>query len=211
MIAQDVFDDYLQAVLGSDVDAARRVVDAALEAGLPPRDVYLHVLQPALYEVGDRWARAEISIAQEHLVTAVTQSLMTRLAERLGSGHRRGSALVACAEDELHAVGARMVADFLQAEGWDVLFLGALVPAGELAELAAERGVDVVALSAALPGRIPHVTAACAALRALDPRPFIIIGGQAFGGSAERALAAGADGYAPDAGAAVALLEQRVA
>ena len=77
---------------------------------------------------------------------------MARLAERLDGGtDRRGrSALVACAEGELHALGGRMVADFLDADGWDVLFVGALSPVERAGQYAAERGVDVVALSASL-------------------------------------------------------------
>ena len=148
------------------------------------RSVYLEVLQPALYEIGRRWEEAEISIAQEHLATATTQSLMARLAERLDAGtDRRGrTRLVACAEGELHSLGGRMVADFLDADGWDVLFVGALSPVGALAEMAAERGVDVVALSASLSERLPEVAAAVRALRALDPRPLIAVGGQAFAG-----------------------------
>lgn len=204
-------DAYLEALLDGDILTARRVLDDALDSGVPVRRLYLDVLQPALYEVGARWSRAEISVAQEHLATATTQSLMTRLAERLSAERRRrrGTALVACAEDELHVLGPRIVADFLQADGWDVLFLGALTPPDELAALAFQRGIDVVAISAALPERIPHVARACDALAALDPRPYVVLGGQAFAGSADRALAAGADAYAHDAAAAVALLGER--
>ena len=103
---------------------------------------------------------------------------------------------MACVSDELHAVGGRMVADFLEADGWRVAFLGQLTPGQDLAALAAEQGAQLVALSAALPERVPQVAEVCAALRGLDPAPFVLVGGQAFGGSAERALRTGADAYA---------------
>ena len=132
------------------------------------RTLYLQVLQPALYEIGRRWEEAEISIAQEHLATATTQSLMARLAERLGTAvaaartqRARGRApRASCTRS-----ACRMVADFLEADGWDVLFVGALSPVGALAEMAADRGVDVVALSASLSERLPEVDAAVRALR----------------------------------------------
>lgn len=191
---------YVDALVAGDVAGARRVLDEALEAGADVRALYLDVVQPALYEVGDGWSRAELSVAHEHLAAAAARMHMTLLAERLGSAERRrGSALVACPGEEMHELGARMVADFLAADGWDVLFLGALSPAPELAGLVAERGVDVVALSAALEERIPEVTAACAALGALDPAPFVVVGGLAFAGSRERALRTGAAAYAKDA------------
>jgi methanogenic corrinoid protein MtbC1 len=211
---EHVRDGYLGALLASDLVGARGVLDAAIDAGMPVRRIYLDVLQPTLYEIGRRWSHAEISIAQEHLATAATQSTMARLAESLGEGSRRvrpGTALVACVSDELHAVGGRMVADFLEADGWRVIFLGQLTPGTDLAALAAEQGATLVAVSAALPERVPQVAEACATLRGLDPAPFVLVGGQAFGGSAERALRTGADAYADDAEAAVRAVRERFA
>ena len=209
-----VRDGYLGALLASDLIAARTVLDDAIAAGMPVRRIYLDVLQPTLYEIGRRWSHAEISIAQEHLATAATQSAMARLAEALSDGPRRarpGTALVACVSDELHAVGGRMVADFLEADGWRVVFLGQLTPGLDLAALAAEQGATLVAVSAALPERVPQVAEACAALRGLDPAPYVLVGGQAFGGSAERALRTGADAYAGDAEEAVRAVRERFA
>jgi methanogenic corrinoid protein MtbC1 len=209
---EHVRDGYLGALMASDVAGARAVLDGAIAAGMPVRRIYLDVLQPTLYEIGRRWSHAEISIAQEHLATAATQSAMARLAEALSDGPRRvrpQTALVACVSDELHAVGGRMVADFLEADGWRVVFLGQLTPGTDLASLAAEQGATLVAVSAALPERVPQVAEACAALRGLDPAPYVLVGGQAFGGSAERALRTGADAYAEDAETAVRAVRER--
>jgi MerR family transcriptional regulator, light-induced transcriptional regulator len=207
-----VRDSYLGALLEADLDGARRVVDDAVSAGMPVSDVYLGVLQPTLYEIGRLWSHARISVAQEHLATAATQSAMARLAERLADGPRRvrpGTALVACVSDELHAVGGRMVADFLEADGWRVIFLGQVTPAHDLAALAAGDGAQVVLLSAALPERVPRVAEVVARMRTLDPPPYVLVGGQAFGGSAERAMRTGADAYAHDAREAVRALNER--
>src|SRR4051794_20732177 len=107
---EQVREGYLQALLGSDLTTARAVLDEAVAAGMPVRRIYLDVLQLTLYEIGRRWSHAEISVAQEHLATAATQSAMARLAEGLAEGLadgprrvRAGSAVVACVSDELHA------------------------------------------------------------------------------------------------------------
>jgi MerR family transcriptional regulator, light-induced transcriptional regulator len=204
-----VRDDYLAALLAADLVGARRVIAAALDAGVSARDLYLDVVQPALYEVGLRWSRAEISVAQEHLATAATQSNLTWMSERLQEGERdaRGRVLIACAEDELHVLGVRMVADFLEAEGWEATFVGAMTPPEGLAELAGS--ADVVAISAALPERIPLVARAVSALREAPGTPFIVVGGQAFAGSEQRALSTGADAWASDAQEAVRVLDAR--
>jgi MerR family transcriptional regulator, light-induced transcriptional regulator len=205
-----VLDEYLAALLDADLDGARQVLDGALDAGVPVHDVYLNVLQPALYEVGARWSRAEISVAQEHLATAAAQASMASLASRFERAGRtaRGRVVIACAEDELHSVGVRMVADFVDAAGWDVTWIGAMTPSAGLVELAA--GARAVAISAALPERIPLVRRAVAALRELPDAPFVLVGGQAFAGSRERALATGADAYAEDAADAVRVLDERL-
>ncbi|WP_037495832.1 cobalamin B12-binding domain-containing protein [Solirubrobacter soli] len=188
---------YVDALVAGDLAAAERLI---VDSGTDVRALYIEVLQPALYEIGRRWEEAEISVAQEHLATAAIQSSMARLAERLDGGPRRDRrALVACAEGELHSIGVRMVADFLEADGWDVLFVGALSPPSAVAELAAAQRVDVVALSAALGQRMPEIVRAVEALRALETVPVIAVGGQAFGGDPDVAFRTGADIYAPDA------------
>ena len=211
---EQVRESYLRALLDSDLTSARSVLDEAIAGGMPVRRIYIDVLQPTLYEIGRRWSHADISVAQEHLATAATQSAMARLAEGLADGRRpvrSGAAVVACVTDEMHAVGGRMVADFLEADGWRVAFLGQVTPGQDLVALAAEHGAQLVALSAALPERVPQVAEVCAALRRLDPAPFVLVGGQAFGGSSERALRTGADAYAADAEAAAETVRARFA
>jgi methanogenic corrinoid protein MtbC1 len=199
---------YVEAILAPDARRARTLVEAACDRGVPPERIYLDVLQPALHEVGRRWEQARLSVAGEHLATQITQAVLAALAARMtrgrsGAGRR---ALVSCSPGERHVLGGQMVADFLDAGGWDVLSLGADTPAPDLARLAAAERVDVVALSTALPGHLIAVGRACAHLRRLPEPPFVVVGGQAFGGDERRALAVGADAYAPDPQALLEIL-----
>lgn len=193
--------EYLGALADADVVAARGVIDAALEGGLPVRDIYLALLAPALVEVGERWERGELSVAQEHLATATTEAVIAGLAAGLhddaapGAGRR---AIVSCTEGELHAVGARFVADFLEGDGWEVMVLGASAPGHDVVRLAAETRPDFVALSTTLASNLGRVAETFNALRALDPRPVIGAGGGAYSGDEARALALGADVFASD-------------
>src|SRR5688500_9453533 len=122
-------DEYVAALVQPDARRARALITQALERGADPQDVYLDVLAPALYEIGIRWERDEISVGAEHLASSVTESVMAELAGRMRRGApSRGAAVVACVGEELHRLGSRVVADFLEAEGWDVDYLGAMVP-----------------------------------------------------------------------------------
>lgn len=191
---------FVTAIARNDALGAERAVLAAVEDGLPVRDVYLKVAQPALYEIGRGWERGELTVAQEHLATATVQSLIARLSVRLGaSGKPRGRAIVACAPGELHAVGAHFVADFLEGDGWEVLMLGPSTPLLALADLVRVTRPAVVALSTTLGSNLPATAAVMTDLSSLDPRPLLVVGGAAFGGREILAREFGADVYAADA------------
>ena len=202
----------MDAVLEPNGRRARALVEHACESGASVRRIYLEVLQPAMQEIGSRWEAAGVSVAQEHLATQITQAVLARLALRLTDGVPAGhgrKAIVSCSPGERHVLGGQMVADFLEADGWEVLALGADTPPEDLARLAASERVDVVALSTALPAHLLAAGRTCGQLRRLDAPPFVVIGGQAFGGDERRALALGADAYAPDPEALLHLLSDR--
>jgi MerR family transcriptional regulator, light-induced transcriptional regulator len=204
--------DYLASLLTPDARRARQLVADGLAAGLPADLIYLQVITPAMHEVGQLWETAAVSVAQEHLATQITNAVLATLALALTGGAPVGAgrvSVVASTPGERHALGGQMVADFLEAQAWTVLALGADTPAPELIDLAQARGADVVALSTALPGHLLSVTLTCELLRRLSRPPYIVVGGCAYGGDRARALAVGADAFADDPQTLLTLLANR--
>src|SRR3954454_17181457 len=155
----DTYGVYVDALLRHDEAGARSAVHEALAAGADVRSIYVEVLQPALYEIGDRWAAGRLSVAAEHHASSITARVIAQLGERMRAEPRDGRlAVVACSPGELHELGALMLADFLEAEAWEVLRLGASLPGEALAELVAEERPDVVALSTAMADRLEGAT-----------------------------------------------------
>jgi methanogenic corrinoid protein MtbC1 len=195
---------YLESLLIPDARRAWSVVVEALGDGVAPGRIYLEVLTPAMVDIGVLWETAKIGVAHEHLATQITQSVLARLApslEAVGATRpaaRRRVALVSGTPHELHAIGARMVADFLEASGWDVLLLGADTPGGDIVTMARRRDPDVVALSTSLSFNLLAAGRVFAALRHLDPAPLLIAGGRAYEGQPDRAMMLGADVFAAD-------------
>lgn len=176
----DLRDAYVEQLVAGAERPARRLVEQALERA-PAAVVYEQLVTRSLYEVGRRWQAGEIGVAQEHLATGVCEHVLPALAEQLPRQARCGrSAIVACAPWELHALGSRVVADFLDAGGWDVLHLGALVPASVLVELTLARRADVVALSATTDRSAAELEGLCARLQRLARPPLVAVGGQAL-------------------------------
>jgi MerR family transcriptional regulator, light-induced transcriptional regulator len=195
---------YLEALVRGDTAAAGAVVEEASWRGLTVEQIYLHLLAPALVEVGARWRARRLSVADEHLASEITLREMERLRERLaappGSGPR---AVLACVEGELHAIGLRMFGDFLTIDGWTTDYLGANVPADDLAELVARRQPLLVALSVTQTDRLPALTLAASALRKLGSSASLLAGGAALRGRAGVAATLGVEAVARDARAGV--------
>lgn len=204
--------DYLSALIAGDVARAREVVQQALRDGMTLQRLYLSVFQEALYEVGHLWQSGRVSVAQEHLASATTQALMARAWARLPACPPHGrQAIVTATDRDLHALGARFLSDFLEADGWTVFELGAATPVPDLTELADQVAPDLVCLSTTLTRHLPEARAAILALRALSPPPVIAVGGQAYGADAAFARSLGADLFAPDAGEFLLRLRARFA
>jgi methanogenic corrinoid protein MtbC1 len=119
-----------RAVLNQDHESARGLVDRALGDSLPWQDLYWRLFVPVLETVGDLWAKGEYSIDQEHAASQMIRSLMGHVAALRVPAGKPGSCdvLITCAEGERHEIGARMAADFLAADGLNVVFLGADTP-----------------------------------------------------------------------------------
>jgi len=99
--------------------AVRGHVDAALDDGLDARDLCVELITPALYEVGRLWQTGQITIAQEHLASAIAQVEIARLAPRMRREPPvRRLAILAATAGELHTVGLSMLRELLEADGW---------------------------------------------------------------------------------------------
>lgn len=205
-----VRDRYLAAVLEPDPTTARAVLREAVAEGLPIERAYMDVLGPAMAEIGRRWESGEISVAHEHLAAEVTSSLVSELATRVRAEPNTGRmAVVSCSPAERHCIGGAMLAGLLEAAGWEVLYLGATLPAEDIVALADDEAADVVALSTTLTCHLGEVAETIHAVQQLDEPPLVIVGGQAYGGE-DDARRVGADAYAATASDASGLLRKRL-
>jgi methanogenic corrinoid protein MtbC1 len=102
---------------------------------------------PLLRRVGDEWHAARLSVAQEHLASSVLQEVMMSAMRGLASGNAASRIVVATPAGERHAAGAALVGARAAANGWNVVYLGADVPAEDLASAALATNARAVALS----------------------------------------------------------------
>ncbi len=197
--------DYLDAVLAGDRSRAAALVLDSFTAGLGIGDIYLNVLQPVQYEIGRLWQTNKITVAQEHFCSAVTQLIMSQLYyPHICSGEKkRGTFVALCVSGELHEIGMRMVADLFEMEGWNVVYLGANMPAYNVIDTLIDRKAQVLGISAAMASSVNRAAAVIQAVRqspASSTR--ILVGGYGFNRDKNLWKLVGADHYAstgPDA------------
>jgi methanogenic corrinoid protein MtbC1 len=178
----DLLQRYLAAQLAGDRrEALRLLVDEGLLRGVPLQDIHLKIIQPAQYEIGRLWQENRISVAQEHLATAISQLALSHLYRHLPRDPSNGKVImVSCVEGELHEVGARMASDFLEMAGFDVRFLGANVPTSHLVQMVKQQTPDLLALSVSMTYHLPALRTALDQVRTAAPRLPIAVGGLAF-------------------------------
>ncbi len=215
MTAEEVRARYLDAILAGSRREAFGIVELARAEGLGIRSLYLDVFQPAMREIGRLWQDNRITVADEHLATAITQAAMARLYQELFQATPDPGPLLvaACADNERHELGLRMICDVLEMEGWDTVFLGASVPVEDLVEMVRVRRPQVVALSASIAPHVGRVREAIQAIRGVDgsAAPLIAVGGRAFMDDPDLAERLGADLTAKDAVEAAELLKMKFA
>lgn len=204
---------FLQLLLTYQRGRAGQLVHQALEQDVSLKAIYLQVLQPSQREIGRLWQSNEISVAQEHYCSAATQLIMAQLYPHVlefAAEDKSSRIVVTCVEDELHEIGARMVADFFEMSSWDAVYLGANTPSRDVLQMAASTKPDLLAVSATMTIHLRQVAELVNFVRGsqdLQGIP-ILVGGCAFNQSQELWQKVGADGYATDAEQAVALANQ---
>ncbi len=174
-------------------------------------DFYLQVIQPSMYAIGNLWEKGDISVAQEHLASAIVTRVMASLYPRfILLEHTKGKSIVTAAPNEFHEIGPRMVADLLEINGWDVDYIGANVPAKDILDLVLEKEPFFVAISVGTPFNIDNARDIIDTLKSKPSakNTKIMLGGYCFLDNPQLIEKLGAEGYGASAKEAVAVANE---
>lgn len=172
---------YVEALIAGDRRICHDILKSLIESNLDLRSIYDGFIRRSLYEIGDLWMGGWVSVATEHLATAITESLLGLVYPRLFQQRRNGRiAVVSCGPRETHRIGAKMVADMFELNGWRGYYLGADVPTLDLVSLVGEKKPEVVTLSLAMSAHLEPLLETAKAVRQRFPDLPILVGGQGF-------------------------------
>jgi methanogenic corrinoid protein MtbC1 len=119
----------------------------------------------------------------------------------------RGTIVAACVSGELHEIGARMLCDLLEMEGWNTIYLGANVPTAGIVDVLRDNHSDILAVSASMTFHIRAVREVIAAVRLATPETRILVGGYAFKIAPNLWRDVGADHWTTNATDAISLID----
>lgn len=195
---------YLEQAVSGDGRAGVRLALDLIDNGVPIDDVIVNLLGRAQREVGERWLANRWTVAEEHIVSGVTQKALDVIAHAIGPPTASGVIAVAGAEGDWHSLPAQMFAEMLRGRGFAVAFLGASAPVDHVASFLSRRRPDVLAVSCNMaPFFGGVIRLADAAHRHGIP---VLAGGQALGRARARVTCLGADAWAAGIDDAVAVL-----
>ena len=138
---------FFELALAGDRPGAVRLALELHDGGVPLPVLLSDLIGAAQCEVGARWHRAEVTSADEHVVTGVSQAALEALSSNARGYAVEGTVVVACAEGDWHSLPAQMFAEALRTHGLGVLYLGASTPAEDVAALLERRRPDALAVT----------------------------------------------------------------
>jgi 5-methyltetrahydrofolate--homocysteine methyltransferase len=195
------------AVLRGDADAAPRLVDAVIEAGMPASEVIGSVLTPAIQRLGDAFGRGEVFLPQMMIAAEAMKVAVTRVKTHLPASASSSLGLVAFAtvKGDIHSIGKDICVSLLESQGFDVNDLGVDVAIEDV--VSAAKNADAVCLSALMTTTLPAMRDTVAAVRAADESTPVFVGGAVV--TAEWAGSVGA-GYSADAPGCVDVVRKAI-
>lgn len=173
--------DYLNALLEGKRQDASQVCASFSRQGHSIKELYELVMKPALYEVGRLWEQNQISVAAEHMATAITEGILNSFYSDIIPDKYNGKRVVlACVENEEHQVGLKMVADVFEMNQWESFFLGAGGTSSELINYIKEVQPHIIAISLSVYFNFVRLKQMLNVLKIEFPQIRIIVGGQAL-------------------------------
>lgn len=183
MLKEDILASYLQALLRGDRKACRTVVEQTLQTGVPANSVTVDLIWPVMGEIERLLRIDKIAPTQEHLATRINRTIVDQLQNKLPRRPNRGKKVtVCCAQDELQELGAQILADLFESDGWEVRFLGGGLTNDDIFSFINEYAPDVLLIYGTAPKQAPMVRRLIDTIRTVNawPQMRIIVSGGLF-------------------------------
>jgi len=211
MRLENLLEQYLTPLLNGNRQECRETIMKALRLGIDPKAIYHEVLWPAMEQIDRMYRQDRINMAAEHMATRINRALADQVQSRLSRLEPNGKKLlVLCADNEPEELGAQMISDLFEAEGWGVYFVGGGVPHDEVLAMVGQIRPDLLLIFGTQPSGVPGVRKMIDLIREVGVHPTmnIMISGGVFNRAEGLWEEINADLFAPTAQEALLVASQ---
>jgi methanogenic corrinoid protein MtbC1 len=144
--------EFLDALISGNHSLCFDLVNSYLIKPISIMELYENIFKKAMYDVGKLWEYNKISVATEHMASAIVESIMSHLYFEIISKEtkRKKTVIATCVENEFHQIGIKMISDLFEMNGWNANFLGANTPTSELLSFIKHTKPDLLSISLSL-------------------------------------------------------------
>ena len=125
MINNTILERYFDFLLQGDRKKCREVIEDALKTGIPANTVYTQIIWPIMVEIEKLTRADQLNIASEHMAVRINRTIVDQLQNKLPRKESKCKKIVvSCALEEIQELGAQIMADLFESDGWEVKFIG---------------------------------------------------------------------------------------
>jgi methanogenic corrinoid protein MtbC1 len=183
MFKNAVLERYLDTLLKGDRKASRTIIEESLQTGTPANSVYSDIIWPIMIEIEHLVRSDKITTTQEHLATRINRTIVDQLQNKLPRKPRKNKKIViSCAQAELQELGAQIMADLFESDGWEVKFLGGGLTNDDILAFIHENAPDILLIYGITPKQAPDIRQLIDTIRDINawPNMRIMVSGGLF-------------------------------
>jgi len=214
-ISEQLRNDLSQALASGETEKAEALTRQALEDGADPLEIIQGVVVPTLTRVGQDFQDFRIFLPELMMAGDAAEHSTAVLEKAIQASGKKavslGTVVIGTVENDVHDIGKNIVATLLRSHGFHVVDLGRNVSPSGFLDAAQREAADIVAMSSLMTTTRTATRSTINLFNEVDQRRNyrMIVGGGCV--TQEWASEIGADGYAPDAAAAVELCKSLLA
>jgi uroporphyrinogen decarboxylase len=194
-----------EAIIGGNPPDSVAAAEQALKEGIEAQEIILDGVVPAMDVVGSKFEEGEYFLPEMMAAALGTRGIMDLLRPLLTEAGSKpiATAIIGTVKGDLHDIGKNLVGMMLEGAGFEIIDLGVDISPGKFVQAIEESDAQLVGMSALLTTTMPMMRNIIQEMEAAGVRDRIKVMVGGAGVTQGYADDIGADGYAPDASAAV--------
>lgn len=175
-----LWEDYLSALLSGEKHTAIHLFDKLID-NRRIEDIYINVIGKSMHEVGQKWTKGSVTIAEEHVAAFITREILDYFKYRSIPIANEVRPKIACVtvEGDPHTLPLKIAVDILEAKGWKVYNLEFPLPVKDLIKFLEDHSIDKLGISITLNEAIPNLNHLISEIKKVAEKITVIVGGGA--------------------------------